>query len=416
MTDRTARDPFTTDPGTISLEAPPLAKSEAPRARASRGKRWMVFAGGGLLVAAGAVAFALHARHADSGPPPPVSDVPHLEDGAIVFSKAFAEHAGIRTAVAKRAPLRPNVRVVGTVSFDPEHVAAVGTRIRGFVRGIAKLEGDRVKKGDVLAQIESAELGEAQASVRIAAAQRAAAKANATREEELAAKKLSTAREEELAAATLAEHNAMLAAAQQRVQALGGATNGPFGVYVLRAPLDGTVVERHVSPGQSVEDHLVAFKVANLDYLWVELDVFERSIAHIAKDDVVEIRPMASPDQVIGGHVSYVGDVIDLATRSAKVRVEIDNHERLLRPGQSVVAIIRPKAPAREAVLVPESAITYVDGRSVVFVAEKEGRVRTAEVELGATDGKEVEIVKGLEDGQDVVSEGVFALKSELFR
>jgi cobalt-zinc-cadmium efflux system membrane fusion protein len=361
-------------------------------------------------------AFAWRARHAQSAPPAPVADVPHVEDGSVVFSESFAKRAGIETVTARKAPLRPAVRVVGTVSFDPEHVAAVGTRIRGLVRRIAKLEGDSVKKGDVLAEIESAELGEAQAAVRIAAAQRRAAKLNAAREQDLASQKLSTARESEVAAAALAEHDAMLSAAAQRVEALGGKTNGPFGVYVLRAPLDGTLVERHVSPGQSVEDHLVAFRVANLDYLWVELDVFERSLAQTKKGDIVEINPIASPDAVIKGHVAYVGDVIDLATRSAKVRVEIDNKERLLRPGQSVVAVIEPNAPAREAVLVPESAVTYVDGRAVVFVAEAKGRVRTAQVQIGASDGKQLEVVEGLSDGQEIVSEGVFALKSELYR
>lgn len=342
-------------------------------------------------------------------------DVPHAEGKAIVFSKAFRERAGLRVAVAENAPLKPVVKVVGTVTFDPEHVAAVGTRLRGLVRKLVRIEGDTVKEGDALAEIESAELGEAQASVAMLSAQKKASALNAARERDLSGRRLSTARESELAEALLGEHQAMLSAAQQKVVALGGGEGGRFGVYVLRAPLAGTVVERNVSPGQSVEGHLVAYRVANLDYLWIELAVFERNLAAIKKGDAVEVRPLADPDQVLEGTVAYVGDEIDRTTRSASVRVKVDNRPRKLRPGQSVTAGIRTSGPMREALLVPRSAITFVDGKPTIFVAEADDRVVPTPVTLGASDGQSQEVT-GIPQGSRIVVEGVFALKSELFR
>jgi cobalt-zinc-cadmium efflux system membrane fusion protein len=346
----------------------------------------------------------------------PKRDVPRIDGRAIVFSPAFRDRAGVKLAPVARAELTPLIKVVGTATFDPEHVAAVGTRIRGIVSKVMKVEGDPVKKGDAIAEIESAELGQAQADIAVAQAHRRAAELNATREEDLASKRLSTAREAEVARATLEEQKALLSAAQQRAAALGGATAGGFGTYVLRAPLDGSLVERHVAPGQSVENNVVAFRVANLDQLWVELAVFERDIGAVRKDDVVVISPLSDPERKIQGRVEHVGEVIDLNSRSADVRVEVDNKARGLRPGQSVSAAIRASGPARVGLSVPQSAVTYVDGKATVFVAESDTRVLPTEVELGATDGKAQEVVGGLREGQSVVAEGVFALKSELFR
>ncbi len=370
------------------------------------------------VVAAAAIGtFVWKSAHQPENPTTTIEpDVPRAEGSAIVFSKSFRERAGIKTMAVKRAPLTPVVKVVGAVTYDPEHVAAVGTRIRGLVRKLQHLEGDTVKEGEVLAEIESAQLGEAQASVAMISAQKKAAELNAKRERDLASRKLSTEREAEVAEAALAEYKAMLGAAQQKVTALGGGNHGPFGVYLLRAPIAGTVVERHIAAGQSVEDNLIAFRVANLDHLWIELDVFERNLGAIRKDDEVEVIALADPGQSIKGRVAYVGQTIDVETRSAAVRVEVDNAEHKLRPGQSVTARIHTSGPSRPALIIPGTAVTFVDGKPTVFVALAEDRVVPTEVKLGATDGAEQEILLGLEDGAEVVVEGVFALKSELFR
>lgn len=391
----------------------PAAES-APKPRPRRAL-WVGLAGAAVAIAVGA--FMVSRR--DHGPPPASAitpDVPRAEGKAIIFSPGFRERAGLKTVAARRRALAPTVRVVGTVDFDPEHVAAVGTRIRGLVRRLAKVEGDSVKKGDLLAEIESAELGEAQASVAMVGAQKKAAELNANRERDLSARKLSTAREAEVAEASLDEYRAMLGAAQQKVTALGGGTAGPFGVYMLRAPLDGTVVDRHILSGQSVEGNLVAYRIANLDHLWINLDVFERSLGHIRRGDAVEVRPTASPDTPIVGRVAYVGDAIDLSTRSARVRVKVDNAEHKLRPGQSVTATIRYEGPAEAVLVVPRSAIAFVDGKPTVFVLAAPDRAVVTEVTLGSADEEVQAVTSGLEEGAEVVSSGVFALKSELFR
>jgi cobalt-zinc-cadmium efflux system membrane fusion protein len=398
--------------------AEPSSTIPGPLTVADRGRRRHALgvAAAALLAIAGGTGLAYRGARGEAPKPAIGADVPRAEGSAIVYSPGFRERAGIQTVVAARAELVPELRVVGTVTFDPEHVAAVGTRIRGLVRKLARIEGDAVKEGDVLAEIESAELGEAQASVSMIAAHRKAAELNARRERELSERRLSTAREAEVADAALAEQHALLGAAHQKVAALGGATGGALGVYVLRAPLSGSVVERHVSAGQSVENNLVAYRVADLGHLWIELSVFERSVDAIRRGDVVEIRPLADPERLIKGTVAHVGDALDAATRSAPVRVKIDNRARTLRPGQSVTASIRASGPTRTALLLPAASVTWVDGKPTVFVLTGADRVLPTQVTLGATSGAEQEITGGLAEGAVVVREGVFALKSELYR
>lgn len=385
------------------------------------GRRWLKWTLGiaAVTIAVAGFLFFRHARHRFQAE---TSDAPTTDGHVIVLTPSYRKRIGLTTVPVRQAPLTPVVKAVGTVTFDPQYVAAVGTRLKGLVRNVVRFEGDWVKKGDLLAEIDSPELGSAQASVLMYRAQIKAAEKNMAREQDLASRGLTTAREVEDAAATLEEDRAKLIAAEQQVSALGGGRVGEkggtgIGAHQLTSPLDGTVVERHVSAGQSVESHLTAFRVANLDHLWVELAVFERNLAGIKKGDRVEIQPLSSVEPPIVGQVAYVGEQIDPTTRTADVRVEVNNEKRELRAGQAVSAKIQASGAQRAAVAqVPLQSITYVDGKPTVFVAETDLRIVVTPVELGDADGEDRHIVSGLNVGQQVVTGGVFALKSELFR
>src|SRR5690606_17246477 len=130
-------------------------------------------------------------------------DVPQVEGDRAVFSEAFAKRIGLEVAAVRRGPLTPVISVVGTVTLDPEHVAAVGTRLRGVVRNVRRFEGDSGKRGGALGEIDGAELGAAPAAVRRRQAGRAAASVNAQREQQLLERGLSPARESEVAQAEL---------------------------------------------------------------------------------------------------------------------------------------------------------------------------------------------------------------------
>lgn len=403
-------------------EAPTPSGPEPTAGAARRKRRWrkpLLLAGGALLlVGAG---FALLRKEPAPAASAPSSDTPRAEGDRIRFSESYAKRAGLRFQRVRLAELVPVVETIGTADFDSMHVAAVGAGIRGLVSRVQKFEGDAVKAGEVLATIESAELGEAQARVRTLSADLEAAQLNAEREAKLLERQLTTAREAERAAVEAHRVALELKAAKQKLSALAGgrkvATDSAFGTHSLRSPIDGTVVDRAVAPGQFVESHIVAFKVANLDYLWIELDVFERHLHRIKVGDSARIQPLAGGIGPIEGVVAKIGTNIDPETHSAHVRIEVDNRNRRLRAGQAVRATIQAGAAKKTAaLLVPTPAVVYVDGSPLLFVALGPTLVRVARVRLGPSDEDETEIVEGIAETDEVVVSGAAALKGELFR
>ena len=368
-----------------------------------------------VLTVAAVVAFLTLRRGAPAFAEPP-RDVPSMDGKWIRYSPAFAQRSKLEFGVAESAGLTPVVNVTGTVTFDPERVAAVGARISGRVRRIRKFPGDPVKAGDVLAELESADLGQAQSAVLAARAHAEAANANETREAQLAEARVSSQRDAELARATAASARADLHAAEQRVRALGGGASGEIGILVVTSPIPGKIVESHVSRGQSVEPSATLFRVADLGRVWIELAVFERELGHITPEDAVEISPQTNLAIVLQGRVAHVGDIIDRETRSGDVRVVVPNADGSLRPGQSVLAKIHTKTTPSAVLLLPREAVTSVDGKPTVFVEHDATSVEPRSVTTGARDGTRVEITAGLTAGERVAVSGVFALKSEIFR
>lgn len=379
------------------------------------GQRLTVIAFGAGLAGAAAIYFTRSEPKASAQSGAEKRDVPYLDGKWIRYSPGFAKRQQIEFASVAEGSLEPMLSVTGTVTFDPERVAAIGSRIAGRVSRLYKIEGDPVKAGDLLAEIESADLGQAQASVLAARAHAEAATSNEKREAELAEAKISAHREAELAKAQAVSARADLAAAEQRVRALGGSNDGPTGILRLTTPIAGRVIERHVMRGQSVEATLTAFRVADLSRVWVELAVFEGQLSAIHTGDKVDLVTSTAEDPVHGS-VAYVGDVIDLATRTAPVRVVVEHPESRLRPGQSVSATIHTSAPVAGAISIPLGAVTSVDGKPTVFVAHDEFSVEPRTVQLGAQDRERVEVAHGLERSERIAISGVFALKSEIFR
>jgi multidrug efflux pump subunit AcrA (membrane-fusion protein) len=156
--------------------------------------------------------------------------------------------------------------------------------------------------------------------------------------------------------------------------------------------------------------------VADLSKVWVELAVFERELSAVRVGDAVELAAQTGAPSPIEGTVARVGDVIDLQTRAAPVRVVVDNADGRLRIGQSVVAQIHTQAPASARLVIARDAFTLVDGKPTVFVARDATSVEPRTVQLGAQDASRVEVISGLSPGDQIAVTGVFALKSEIFR
>ncbi|HEY0709297.1 MAG TPA: efflux RND transporter periplasmic adaptor subunit [Polyangia bacterium] len=342
-------------------------------------------------------------------------DVPIRDGDVIRFSHGFAERIRLTTALATSRSISPLVRAIGTASFDLRHYAAVAAPLPARIRAAFKQSGDEVAAGDVLAELESVEIGRAQADFVTARAREKAAFAWLNRERRAEDDRAGVNRSDE-ARATYEASRTERMAAERTVKAFGAEPQGAPGVLVFRSPIAGRVVQAKVARGQPVKTSDTLFEVADLGTIWAELDVFERDLANVRVGDPVTIAAQTAKGQRIEGKVVHIGDVIDRDSRTASVRVTVDNRAGELRPGQSLTAQIAGSRPALRSVTVPLQAVTKVDGQSAVFVVVDEGTVRLREITTGVEDLTNVAVVEGLKAGERVVATGAFAIKAEIYR
>lgn len=377
-------------------------------------RRWLAAGAGVVLIAAIALVLA---NRPERAPAPIAAEraTPWLDGDLIHYPASFAAREKLAFHAASEQVLTPSLAVTGRITYDARRVAAVGARIEGRVRSMTHVAGEDVAAGEVMAELESVELGKAQAEVLKVRAREQVARVDADRERKLADAHISPERDAQFAAANAEALTAERVAAEKGVEALGGSVSGELGVLKLRSPLAGRIVEMHVKRGETVEPSDTLFVVADLSRVWVELSVFERDLPAVREGDEVELRLPSDRAHVYKGIVSHVPQVIDEEKRAAEVRVELDN-PGALRPGLSVVAVIHATGPRESRLTVPKSAVTRVDGKPTVFVRAGENKVEPRVLELGPEDADDVSVTKGLKVGDEVVVHGVLALKAEVFR
>lgn len=337
----------------------------------------------------------------------------------------LARRAGVKTLRVTAAPFVPELSLVGTVDFDENRVADIGGRVSGRITRLLVGLGDAVAENQPVAEIEGAELGNAIAEYLSAQANLVAATRQSEREQNLGRQQLTTATAIDDARARAAAYQADVRGAEQRLLAMGVSPGsvramtegrGAASRITLRSPIAGQVVERYAVLGQVVDPTHPILRVADLLVVWVQLDVYERDLARVAEGDTAEIVSDTYPDAVFRGTVSHIEATIDQRTRTARVRIVVPNDDLRLRPGQFVNARLSPQTGARQALTLPPGAILQVDGRPAAFVQVGADTYELRALETGASNRAAIEIRRGLRAGENVVTEGAFALKSELSR
>jgi RND family efflux transporter MFP subunit len=186
----------------------------------------------------------------------------------------------------------------------------------------------------------------------------------------------------------------------------------------IRAPVAGRIVEHHAALGELVTPEARLMTVADLSRVWVWIDVPERDVAAVHVEDQVEVRSDAWRDEAFHGEVSYLTPEVDAGTRTVRARIEADNPGRKLLPGMFVtVRIVDPHVEGgSESVVVPAAAVQRQGSTSIVFVGLGDRRFERREVRLGSSTSSWIEILEGLREGEPVVVEGAFILKTEASR
>jgi cobalt-zinc-cadmium efflux system membrane fusion protein len=332
--------------------------------------------------------------------------------------------AGIEVVPCEKRTLPVLVRTTGTVEVNADRVAHLASRLQGTVLEVSEKGhlGIRVEKGDELSTIHSLEFGKAQTDYLKALALQGLRQKTYDREKDLAERKISSGRELLEAEAELAQSRIDHQAAHNQLEVLGlgkeeidalVAGKAHLGCMILRAPIAGVLIEKHVVRGEHVGTETNLFTIADLDRLWLFADIYERDLSRIVKGLRAEGRLAAYPDLAFSGQITHVGETMSVETRTLKVRIEVENKEGKLKPGMfasvDIAVAERPNALA-----VPEAAIQTQKQHAIVFVEEEKNVFERRPVRTGIRFGGFVEILDGVKEGDKVVSSGSFLLKSEL--
>jgi len=336
------------------------------------------------------------------------------EGHVVALDSAGIAAAGIRMGVVE-AISTSGLLVTGAITYDANRVSHIGPRTEGRIIRMSADIGQQVRGGQVLAILESPAVGQVRAEQGEARALLAIAEENYERERRLEAQGISSRKELLDAQADLRRAEAALASATQRLSALGGGA-GSGGEFAITSPFPGVIVEREASLGEVVSPADQLFTVANLDRLWIALDIYERDLARVAVGQGVDVTVAAYPGRTFAGQIVYIGDVLDPERRTVRARVEVQNPDRALRPGMFANATIRVGAGGSPRPVIPRDAIQDVEGQSAVFLrGDHPGEFRAVPVQVGESvgDGRVV-ILSGVEPGDEIVVAGAFMLRSEL--
>ncbi|HUS91774.1 MAG TPA: efflux RND transporter periplasmic adaptor subunit [Phycisphaerae bacterium] len=488
----------------------------------------------------GAQAEDAHAEHAaeGEGPDAHAGHDPAEEMGAVRLTPEQMRQFGIELATASPGRLQRAIRLPGEIAINGDTAAHIAPPAPGVVRKVTAKVGDRVRKGDVLAVLESAELseaqtgylaklnevscctidldraqalhegtgkllalldgsptleelrhtkfpglGEGQGKLVAAYAELAFSEGQYEREKKLFEQQIASkgdfqtaenaykkafaeyvALRESVAFATRrtfleaqrSRQNTELAAkaADRKLHVLGlttgdvhelqeafqgecadpncpscqakaAAAKGPaneehaheealekqLGLYSLRAPFDGTVIQKHITLGERVSDEAEVYTVADLSTVWVDLSVYQKDLPHVRRGQPVHVAVGSGvPDAEEA--VAMVSPIVDEITRTCLARVVLPNPDGAYRPGLFVtgeIVVEQVDVPVR----VPADAVQRIEDRPVVFVPTPEGLEATA-VRTGRSDPRFVEIVSGLAAGQKYVARGAFELKAKI--
>jgi cobalt-zinc-cadmium efflux system membrane fusion protein len=355
--------------------------------------------------------------------PAPKSTAPVSTGVPIIrLSEAGLQAADLQMERVQARPYKRSLRVSGVVKPDPNRLVDVSSLIPGRAVDVLVNIGDRARPGQVMARVDSTELGLAQSDyLKSQAHLGVAEKALERARQLLEAKVIGTGefqRREGDTLAARADHRAakerlvLLGMTEQEIAQLAR-TQQINSRASIRSPLEGAVIERHVNLGEVIDPRTKLFVVADLSRLWVMADVHEKDIPQVQLGLPVQIQVTPYPDQIFNGVVVHIGEVIEAATRTVKVRTEVPNPDGRLKPEMFATVMIVTTTEDR-VLAVPTLAVQKDRGHDIVFVQTDKTQFQPREVTLGEPSGDYVPVLKGLAEGDQIVTKGSFILKSEM--
>ncbi|MFQ5644669.1 MAG: efflux RND transporter periplasmic adaptor subunit [Thiogranum sp.] len=320
---------------------------------------------------------------------PVYADAEGSDANIVSINPAVVQNLGVRTAKAERGKLWRRIDTVGYVAFDERKLSHVHLRTDGWIEKLyVKSDGETVKKGDVLFELYSREVVNAQ---------------------------------EEYVQALRGKNDYLKRASRERLESLGmskeqirevAKRRRAFQRIRVLASQDGIVDGLNVREGMYVKPATEVMTLADLSSIWLLVDVFERQSEWVAAGQPADVRLAYIPGREWEGKVEFVYPTIDPKTRTLQVRLRFDNRDEALKP--DMYANVRIYAGPKDNVLsIPREALIKTGEEERVILALGDGQFKAVKVVTGMESGNRVEILKGLDDGDTVVTSGQFLLDSE---
>jgi Cu(I)/Ag(I) efflux system membrane fusion protein len=300
--------------------------------------------------------------------------------------------ANIATTKVSSGSHAPQLTLNGKVQPDETRISSISANFSGRIEQLfVSFTGQTVKKGDKLATIYAPELVSAQ-------------------KELMEARKIK------------AENPALYQAARNKLTQWKltpsqidqlEASNEVQQAFDIFADVSGVVTGRNVAEGDFVNKGSVLFEIIDLQKVWVLLDVYENDLSHVKVGDEVNFTANAYPGQTFDGRVIFIDPMLDPQSRTLKVRIEAANPASALKPEMFVTAILESTEGSGESLILPKSSILWTGNKSIVYVqvgSTNEPAFEMREVELGSSFGEQIAVKAGLSQGEEVVSNGAFAV------
>ncbi|MHC4113667.1 MAG: efflux RND transporter periplasmic adaptor subunit, partial [Planctomycetota bacterium] len=330
-----------------------------------------------------------------------VARAEHGEESTVHLSDEQIRRFGIETSPAGPGDFKVHISLPGQIAINTDRMVHIVPRVPGIVRQVNKKLGDTVTKGQVMAVIESRDLADAKATYLASIERLDLANTIYEREEILWKQEISS--KQEYLDAKKASAEAKIAKRTESAEMLT--------TFEITAPFDGTVIKKHITLGEVTKGDVDVFIVADLDTVWVDLQVHQKYAALIKKGQDVIISATSSVPET-KGVIDYVEPVVDKNTRTALARIILDNTSGQLRPGTFITAdVLVEKVPAK--VTVAKDILQDIDDKICIFV-KNEHCFEARPVTVGRSNDSHVEIVSGIRPGEKIVTKNSFRLKAEL--
>lgn len=333
---------------------------------------------------------------------------------------------GFEYAQVQPAPLTRTVERNAELAYNANRYARLSSRAGGVIAEVKKDLGENVKKGDVLAVVDSTDLGGAKSDLLQALETAKLWETNATRERALVEKGVGVEREALEAETKAAESRIAVNRARQRLRNLGltkeqiartEQENDTSSFLELVAPFDGTVVERTAVFGEVFEPGKPVLSIADIRTIWAIVDLAEADLAIVKTDQQATLSVDGLPGKSFTGRLTWISTQIDHKTRTLKARVELDNGSGLLRANMFGRARIHAGA-SRQAITIPKDAVQWEGCCNIAFVRSDDAGTtfKPARLLLAYDTGDRYEIAEGLKPGDSIVTKGSYLLKNEILK